>query len=175
VNAPFNRHRPVGPSRIPPGKPSWAFIPVGDAMQRISLAWFANMGATLSPLANSLSATAQLTVGELFRAREFLALLADEKIYPLDLKASRPIIHDLLTRIHYVLGETDATKQQAKLDEVKYVIWSQAYRLDTLLGGELAVQPVYHVWPKRAYYRILPDTDAGVFLGSAGKRPSFRA
>ena len=48
----------------------------------------------------------------------------------------------------------------------------EASRLDTLLSGELAVQPVYHIWPIRAY-----DTERLVAEGetifSADARKEF--
>ncbi len=94
-----------------------------------------------------------MTILDLYRLREPLGVLVDESAYPLDLKASRPLIQQLLNKVNYVLNETDAQKQTEKLNAEKWNIWSDANRLDTLLSGELAVQPVYHLWPIRAYDR----------------------
>ena len=150
MNAPVNRQRL---SCLPiPGRSAWAFAPVGDVMQRISLAWFTNLGAALLPLSNTFpGGEVEITTFDLFRVREFLTMLSDEKMYPIDLRASRPVIRDLLIQVNYVLNEIDVNRQKSKLEEVKFNVWSFASRLQTLLEGELAVQPVYHVWPKRAY------------------------
>lgn len=91
MNAPLPMKPPKG---TPLPAPHW----IGGIMQRISLSWFAELGAFLKPVAdsNSFGTTTTLTVFELFRLRPYLALLADEAGYPLDLKVSRPAIAQLL-------------------------------------------------------------------------------
>src|SRR5215469_12826350 len=88
---------------------------------------------------------------DLFRVRIPLNILANESKYPLDLKASRPVINQLLARINGILNEPDPQKQSKKLDVERWDIWMDASRLETILNGELGVQPVYHLWPLRAY------------------------
>jgi hypothetical protein len=150
-------------------KPSWAFYPVGDFMQRISLSWFANVGAVLSPVADSMKVT-ELTVLHLFHLREPLNVLSNEQTYPLDLRSSRPVILQLLNRLNYILNEQDAQQQTQKLDAERWNIWSDASRLETLLGAELAVQPVYHLWPIRAYNtEVLIAQGENVFSEEAKK------
>ena len=121
-------------------------------MQRISAAWFADLGAVLVPLVNSFGGPneGRINVFDLHRVREYLVLLADEKTYPLDLRASRPVIQQLLFSISAVLNEP-IDKQADKLEHEKLTIWGAAQRLVPLLSGELAVQPIYHLWPVRAY------------------------
>ena len=139
-------------ARLPfPAKPIWGCLDIGsDIMQRISLAWFSNLGVALAPISD-LSKIAEMSTLHLYRAREQLNPLSDPKIYPLDLRASRPVMHLLLSKINAILNEPDTQKHQAALDAARWDIWLVASGLETLLMGELAVQPVYHVWPKRAY------------------------
>ncbi len=118
-------------------------------MQRISLAWFCNLGEVLAPVYD-FTKISEMTTLNLYRARELLNPLSDQKIYPLDLRASRPVIHSLLSKINAVLS-VPPEAQQAAMDASRWDIWLLASGLNTLLMGELAVQPVYHVWPKRAY------------------------
>ena len=156
-----------------PGKPLWAFRPLGDCnMQRISLAWFSQLGAILSPLKN-WDAEKPITIFDLHRARDYLQVIADEKVYPLALKASRPVIRDLLyNQIIPLVNMTDANLQQQRLALARIDIWMLAYKLDTLLDAELAVQPTYHVWPKRAYdIELLVASGENIF--SADARASF--
>lgn len=143
MNAHFRQGRCLPPRMA-------ACLPVGNRMQRISLAWFAGLGAALGPVANSAS-VGSMNIVDLVRAREPLNYLSEEATYPLDLKASWPLIVQLLRRINYVLNETDTAQQAAKLESERWNIWLEASRLETLLNGELAVQPVYHIWPIRAY------------------------
>lgn len=155
-----------------PGKPSWAWYPVGDTMQRISLAWFSNLGAALAPLANnpSLMGLSPINVFALYAVRDFLSTLADPKSYPLDIRASRPVINELLYHLNPVLNELDMTKQAEKLEAAKYSIWSVGARLQTILNGELAIQPVYHLWPIRAYnVEVLIAEGENVFSEEARK------
>jgi hypothetical protein len=119
-------------------------------MQRISLAWFSNCGIALAPIWDS-SRMQAMSVANLASAKQFLLPLSDEGGYPLDLRASRPVIYELLGAINLVLNETDPQDQQKKLDDTRWHIWLAANRLETILLGEFAIQPTYHVWPKRAY------------------------
>lgn len=125
-------------------------LPIGDVMQRISLAWFSELGAALAPVANGQTMTS-MTVFDLHRVRNYLNVLATEANYPLDLKASRPVVNQLLWHINNVLNVGDLQKQNENLETGRWQIWMDASRLETLLNGELAVQPVYHIWPIRAY------------------------
>ncbi len=137
-----------------PGKPQWTSLPVGEGqMQRISLAWFSQLGAALHPLTifSSVSGQPDFSMVDLYRVQTFLKSLSDEKVWPLDLRASRPIIREILSYIAVIIASQDAKEQQKLLDSYKYSIWASVNKLDTLLTGELSIQPVYHVWPKRAY------------------------
>ncbi len=118
-------------------------------MQRISLAWFGSLGQALAPLSNSQSVD-KISLLHLYQARQYIAPLAEQQRYPLDIRASIPVIRDLLTKINHVL-DGDENNVQPRLDNGRWDIWITASKLETLLFGELAVQPVYHVLQKRAY------------------------
>ena len=137
-------------------------------MQRISLAWFANMGAALSPLVNAYEPAAKLTALHLYRMKSYLITLSEHD--PLDLRASRSSIYDLLAQINYVMETVE--QQEARIEERKYNIWSISSKLQTLLDGELSIQPIYHVWPKRAY-NIEALVAEGDRLFSADVRAEF--
>jgi hypothetical protein len=119
-------------------------------MQRISLSWFADLGPVLGKLANPVGSS-EITLFDLYEAERYLLPLASEQNYPLDIRASRPVINQLLTLIGSIINEADKDKQTQILGWNRYNIWDLATRIRELLRGELAVQPVYHIWPKRAY------------------------
>ena len=79
-------------------------VPIGSVMQRISLAWFADLGSVLGTVANSARVN-ELTILDLYRLQVPLNILSQETTYPLDLRASRPVIHHILGMINYVLNE----------------------------------------------------------------------
>lgn len=118
-------------------------------MQRISLAWFANLGAILSPIAQADNASG-IAVHDIYRLQSLLTPLASAQLYPLDIKASRPAINELLGVVQRILS-APWDEQAAKLENERFAVWLIAKKLEPLLLGELAVQPVYHVWRKRAY------------------------
>jgi hypothetical protein len=127
-------------------------------MHRISLGWFAELGSHLEPLTNTSKIT-EITIFHLYKIKEYLGALSDPKVYPLDLRVSRPVVWKLQNQINRVL-DAPQPNQQAALDSGRWDIWQSASNLESLLLGELAVQPVYHVWRKRAY-----DTEALVGEG----------
>jgi hypothetical protein len=120
-------------------------------MQRISLAWFADWGRKFEPLVTVGGLDGTDGIQKLYAVRPYLEALAQEG-NALSLRASRPAIAELLAHIDWVLG--DPNEQLKRLDAHKLQLLQFGFRLNAILDAELAVQPTYHVWPKRAY-----DTD----------------
>lgn len=127
-------------------------------MQRISLGWFSEFGSLLRPLADF---EREVQPHELFRIKEYLDVLADERRIPLDLRASRPVIGELIQIIAAVIAAQD---QKVEISKYRWQIPLLSSKLETLVNGELAVQSVYHVWPKRAYnVEILINSGENLF------------
>jgi hypothetical protein len=144
--------------------------PIGGAeMKRINLAAFVRFGDALHPLAAIRTGDAPLEIGRLRAITPLLAMLLDEKQMPLSLKASRASLEKLDRLVKYLCGieDSDARDKALKLQESN--IWLAAYELEKVLDAELAVQPTFHVWPKRAY-----DTDKLVSEGEAVFSPIVR-
>jgi hypothetical protein len=136
-------------------------------MQRISAAWFADFGTAMVPIMGT--SPTPLTIEDLNRIYGFLLLMRDEKTYPFDLKASRGWINETNTLIEQVLNEPIAT-QPAKLAAMKPAIQQAGNRVAMILGGELAVLPIYHLWPIRAYnLEVLVSQGENVFSEIARK------
>ena len=124
-------------------------------MRKINLAWFCQLNAALNPIAerNPTDVPKPDNVYDLYQAKEFLTVLTGPAM-PLSLKASRPQIDELLEAIDVVLETDGGEKRIEALQSNAFKIYFVVKKLITVLESELAVQPVYHVWPKRAY-----DTD----------------
>jgi hypothetical protein len=119
-------------------------------MKRLNLTFFMELGAALSPLAEIPPAEPSEDDFTTFRVlliramRPLATLLNDEQI-PLAIPASRPEAANLRKLFE------DSNKQSALSRGDMWQVYWCADRLRTLLHGELAVQSVYHIWPKRAF------------------------
>lgn len=123
-------------------------IPRGcAAVQRISLAWFLQLGVELQALQSTHTADRFADVRyALVRARARLDVLDDNQRTHLQLRASRAAIRNLASAIDAMLSAPEN-----EWDNAKWNIWHRSNELSTLLDAELAVQNCYLVWPKRAY------------------------
>ena len=137
-------------------------------MQRFSMSWFTQFGAALAPIKQSSFAHNELDKADvtanivlLYTLNEYLKLLADENITPLALKASRPTVRELNQLIERVLAADD---MDSDFRNNRTSIYLTAAKLDTLLDSELAIQPAYFVYPKRAYDIDILATDGTQIL-----------
>lgn len=117
-------------------------------MRRLNLAYFSQLGTAIAPLCavpDPDKFDSHQFRRDLFRASAALKILLDDEGVPLAIPASKPVARSLLNQID-ALSKRPAHKVQDAWD----VLWD-AEKVQTLLDGELAVQSVYHIWPKRAY------------------------
>lgn len=119
-------------------------------MQRFRLAWFSQLGAALRPLAAaSVSDTPSTpSLNDVSIAKNFLEVLAHPASMPLSLRASQEARDSLLSALNQILQSPDP--EQA-LSEHRPMLSYLASQVVALLIGELSVQNVYYVLPKRAY------------------------
>jgi hypothetical protein len=129
----------------------WVFTPSGAwAMKRLNLTYFLELGAAITPLADYPKLTDGDPAPASFRAdlgqmRRVLLVLVKHDAIPLAIPASRPAAQKLLNHIDLLLK-----KEKPVVGDMWDIYW-MADPLRTLLHGELAVQSVYHIWPKRAF------------------------
>ncbi|MBU1303928.1 MAG: hypothetical protein KKF33_00200 [Alphaproteobacteria bacterium] len=139
-------------------------------MQSINLAWFSRLANSLRPLAMGtydIDNAAEL----LGNARGFLEILGDKSQFPLLLDASRPLVWALQAEIEGALSSLDRGGEALEnFAQHKAAILDVSARLNGLLDADLAHQPVYHVFPKRAY-------DVGILTSDATQifSPQVRA
>jgi hypothetical protein len=146
----------------------WICVSSGAwAMKRLNLTFFVEFGAALRPLAATpgLSWDSDQSVRSdwrpiCFEARRLLSQLVQEDGIPLAVPASRPAAQKLLTLIQ-IQSKTD---QKDLRSSDQWAAYWLARPLLTLLHGELAVQSVYHIWPKRAFdTNLLIDKATALF------------
>jgi len=124
-------------------------------MKRLNLSFFMELGAALEPLNtlpprvpegddDQIEAPATFR-RNLFHANRALETLLEHETIPLAIPASRPAAQELSSVITNILRKNNKVRQ-----DMWDAYW-YAQRLQTLLQGELAVQSVYHIWPKRAF------------------------
>jgi hypothetical protein len=109
-----------------------------------------NLGVALTPLTINGLEEHGSAIQNLSRARPFLWHLGDERGLPLSLRASRPLIWHLYKLIAEILEAVPSEQSQLLLAH-KETIYKETGNLLTLLGADLAHQPVFHVNPKRAF------------------------
>ncbi len=140
----------------------------GGTMNRISLAWFAELGVTLKELEGYPAGAADDKSKrgyDMVRAKEILEQLTDTKALPLSLKASRAAINNLINALGDGIEETKklpAEEDKSRLPWELYRISWAAEQLAPVLRAELSVQAVYQIAPKRAY-----DIDTLIDNGTA--------
>ncbi|CAN7433938.1 hypothetical protein [Rhizobium sp. LjRoot254] len=118
-------------------------------MQKISLAWYARLSANLRPLLVGGLDTVELALTTLQAAWPYLAYLGDPK-GPLSLDATRPVIWNIM-RLGEELLRSPEDQRAEILDKNRQSIYQLTANLNILLDADLGHQPVYHVYPKRAY------------------------
>lgn len=126
----------------------WVALPVkGTQMRRLNLAYFMRLGAALDEINDfdlMMNPEKPHWVHKVAKAQEMLVGLLSADI-PLSIPASTVEINTLLRFIEAFKADTDETRKTDK------GLWSQASKVQTLIEGELAIQAVYYVMPKRAY------------------------
>lgn len=147
-------------------------------MNRISLAWFAQLGVTLKELEGYPNAAADdknKRIFDMTRARETLEELTNPALFPLSLKASRAALHSLISALNDGIKETKESPEAADKNglpfELYRISWA-AEQLAPVLRAELSVQAVYQIAPKRAY-DIDTLIDNGTTIFSEGVRSNF--
>lgn len=127
-------------------------------MRRLNLAFFMQLGAALDAINDFGMATSpeqpQWTY-KVAQAQQMLIGLLSAEV-PLSIPASTLEVNSLLRQIEAFKG-TPESERKTDLG-----IWMQAGKVKTLIEGELAIQAVYYVMPKRAY-----DTSRLVDYGAA--------
>jgi hypothetical protein len=119
-------------------------------MQHLRLNWFTQLGMALYPLTIDGLEDQGAAIQNLSRVRSYLWHLGDERQLPLSLKASRPLIWQLYKVITEIL-EASPEEQPELIAAHREAIYRETGNLLTLLGGDLAHQPVFHVSSKRAF------------------------
>lgn len=138
----------------------WSFL-----MQSINVGWFSRLANALRPL--TLGAyEPETALDVLGAARPYLLTLSDKSQFPLHLDASRPLVWALQEQIEAV---AQALTGESEIDFTGYrsAIQDNASRLMMVLDTDLGHQPVYCVFPKRAYdIQILTSDATQVFSGA---------
>src|SRR6185437_10352379 len=94
-------------------------------------------------------------------ARTYLFTLGDKNQFPLVIDASRPLVWSLQAEVDACARFlTAGGGSVADFAQHKAQIQEQAARLNVLLDGDLGHQPVFHVFPKRAYDVSILTSDA---------------
>lgn len=145
----------------------------GGTMNRISLAWFTQLGVTLKQLEGYPPAAAEEKSKRSFdmqRAKTTLEELSDPKFLPLSLKASRAAINNLITALNDGIEDTKKLPDKEEAGrfpwELYRISWA-AEQLAPVLKAELSVQAVYQIAPKRAYdIDTLIDNGTTIFSDS---------
>lgn len=127
-------------------------------MQSISLSWFTRLANALRPLATA--AYEPENAMEVFgNARGFLLTLGDRSEFPLSLDASRPLVWAIQRESDEVVAAASGGPE-VDFEAKRALIQDYASRLMMLLDADLAHQPVYCVFPKRAYDIQILTSDA---------------
>jgi hypothetical protein len=136
-------------------------------MRRLNLTFFVELGSALKPLSvlprwvdqeGDHEAEFSAFNLKMYECRRLLGTLLQEEVIPLAIPASRPNAEKLLELMKSIRKQDHATGS-----DVWDVYW-HARTLETLLHGELAVQSVYHIWPKRAFdTNLLIDKATALF------------
>ncbi len=113
-------------------------------MRRLNLTFFMNLGASLDGLSRFETNVTTLK-GFAGQARDNLQALFAYDMNPMSLPAS----YSESTKLIEML--TNLLQQEEDQVDNTWEIWLQASKVQTLLQGELGVQAVYLIWPKRAY------------------------
>jgi hypothetical protein len=126
-------------------------------VQRMNLAWFCQMGAALQQLANPLGGFPHKRE-ELFPAtlnvRSYLELLlrnANTESFPLSIRTSYAKIQEFANLIDQFLSEDTSKLDDHQLQHYAIQIWQKATEVETILHAELAIQPTYLLFRKRAF------------------------
>lgn len=146
----------------------WLAVSSGvRGMKRLNLTFFMELGAALRPLSTLPSWADQEEYNaerfsdfrlQVYEARRVVSELLQENSIPLAIPASRPAAKSLLEALTSASRTTDLTRAH-----VWDVFW-KIRPLVTLLHGELAVQSIYHIWPKRAFdTNLLIDKATALF------------
>lgn len=127
----------------PPTTPVlWATHPVSNGMQRMNLAWFSQMGVALQAVSVGGLEDAAGALQNFIRLRPFLAYLWDERLIPLSLRASRPLIFQMLSEMDKILS-APAEQQSEMIATQKENFYRAATKLIILLDADLNHQSVY--------------------------------
>jgi hypothetical protein len=129
-------------------------------MKSINVGWFSQLALVLRPLAAG-AFEPDSAPDILNAARAFLVTLGDKNLFPLSLDASRPLVWELQAEIDAVTNFLAVGGGPAEhFAQHKSAIADRANRLNALLVGDLGHQPVFHVFPKRAYDVSILTSDA---------------
>src|ERR1700722_18051912 len=159
------------PPPFPAARANWMVAhPLGDAaVRRLNVGWFLDFGAVINGVANlpqgrTLEGDASSV---LTRARDLLAIFSDAET-PLSLEVSRPTAENLLEAIDLAFESLPSPPD----DQIKYLAEARkrAVELQLLLTQELNRQPVYHVFPKRAYDINVLIQDATKLFGDDARK-----
>ncbi|MCI0348170.1 MAG: hypothetical protein L0Z53_01990 [Acidobacteriales bacterium] len=131
-------------------------------MKRLNLTYFMQLGAALNPLTQVPVRNGGFDPNRfkrsVFSAQYQLRGLIQDDTIPLAIPASRPVARRLAKAL-----QESAEKKELVEQDAWDILWD-AEKLQTLLEGELAVQTVYHIWPKRAYdTNLLIDKAVSLF------------
>ena len=131
-------------------------------MQSINLAWFMRLANVLRPL--TVGTIDDENADFVFSTiRPYLTTLSDKNQFPLIIDASRPIVWALAENVDAVLEAAPEHRKevlQARAGQIQ----EQAARLNMVLDTDLGHQPVFHVFPKRAYDVAILTSDATQLL-----------
>jgi hypothetical protein len=151
----------------------YAFIR-GSPVRRLNVGWFCDFGAAIYgvaniPMGSALEGDVPLL---LTRAKDCLEIFEDADT-PLSLDVSRPTAEELRKAINLVfLPGVKRESQVRNIAEARKL----AIQLQLLLASELNRQPIYHVFPKRAYdINILIQDATKLFSESVRKDLSKEA
>jgi hypothetical protein len=119
-----------------------------DAVRRLNLSFFMRLGAQMDTLADFQAASMPVLSfkGACAQLAESLRALFRYDMNPMQLPATLPEATALVQQLDAIGSADDETAEGMRLN-----IWMQASKLQTILQGEMAVQAVYHIWPKRMY------------------------
>lgn len=131
-------------------------------MKRISLSWFAQLGAALQPVSKEPPYGRSVNdphwrgkiIGSYSTLRTYLLQLlaaVDSGAFPFSIRSSYAHIVDVLQKIGEILDSDHSTLADNDFLAKASNIWLKATDLDTVLNSELSVQPTYFMFPKQAY------------------------
>lgn len=127
-------------------------------MQSLNVGWFSRLANALRPLATG-AYEQDNAMDVIAVARPYLLTLSDKGQFPLSLDASRPLVWALQEQIEAV-GNAATGGEEIDFPAYRTAIQDNASRLAMVLDTDLSHQPVYCVFPKRAYDIQILTSDA---------------